>query len=211
MKTTSLILAAWCGLLALMLPAFAQVNPPEDPVGIATESYFAGHFDRLKQVAKQQPTRKTFRKAMRPLVEKTPGFFGGTLVDTNYVIREVYLSRNFLARGFDLKKVKQLDYFWTRMSEEPTPQLSEPGHGSLIQPRLIAMRYPILKDGELQAVVSLMVRTPDYLKATGLNKAKAYRITCRGTVAEEKGKLGDHPESVTVDLPENEWLIEYVK
>jgi hypothetical protein len=211
MKTTILVLSALCGFLILPGAVSAQVAPADDPVGIATESYFTTHFERLKEVAEQQPTRKTFRKAMRPLVDATPGFFGGTLVDTNYVIREVYLSRNFLARGFNLKKVKQLDYFWDLMSKNPTPQLSEPGHGSLVQPRLIAMRYPVLDEGELQAVVSLMVRTPDYLKATGLDKAKAYRITCRGTVAEEKGKLGENPSSVTVQLPENEWLIEYVK
>jgi len=211
MKSLILLLSALFGFLILPGAVSAQVTPADDPVGIATESYFTGHFDQLKKVADQQPTRKTFRKAMRPLVKATPGFFGGTLVDTNYVIREVYLSRNFLARGFDLKKVKQLDHFWDLMSTEPTPQLSEPGHGSLIQPRLIAMRYPVLKDGELQAVVSLMVRTPDYLKATGLDKAKAYRITCRGIMAEEKGELGDDPKSVTVSLPANEWLIEYVK
>jgi hypothetical protein len=29
-------------------------------------------------------------------------------------------------------------------------------------------------------------------------------------MAEEDGKLGDAPKSVTVSLPANEWLIEYV-
>lgn len=210
MKTILTRLLILTALLVPPVAALARVQPDDDPIGIATASYFDTHFANLKAVADQHPTRKTFRKAMKPLVKATPGFFGGTLVDTNYVIREVYLSRNFLARGFDLKKVEQLDYFWERMSEKPMPQLSEPGHGSLIQPRLIAMRYPVLTDGKLEAIVSLMVRTPDYLKAVGLDKAKAYRITCRGTVAEEQGKLGDSPRAVTISLPENEWLIEYV-
>ena len=113
--------------------------------------------------------------------------------------------------GFDLKKVKQLDHFWDLMRKEPTPQLSEPGHGSIVQPRLIAMRYPVLKDGKLVAVVSFFVRTGAFLDAVGLGDAKGYRITCRGVLAEEDGKLGDSPKSVTVSLPANEWRIEYVK
>ena len=148
---------------------------------------------------------------MKPLEEATDGFFGGSYIDTDFVIREVYHPRDFLARGFDLKKVKQLDHFWELMRKEPTAQLSEPGHGNLVQPRLIAMRQPVLQDGKLTAVVSFFVRTEKFLEAVGLGDAKGYRITCRGVVAEEKGKLGDHPKSVAVSLPANEWVIEYAK
>ena len=199
------------GLLALPCAALAQVQPPDDPVGQATAAYFEKTFANLKAVADQQPTKETFREAMKPLEDATAGFFGGSFIDTDFVIREVYHPRDFLARGFDLKKVKQLDYFWDLMRKEPTPQLSEPGHGSIVQPRLIAMRYPVMKDGQLAAVVSFFVRTEKFLDAVGLGDAKGYRITCRGVLAEEDGKLGDSPKSVTVSLPANEWLIEYVK
>lgn len=211
MKNTTRSLAALLlALLALPCAAPAQIQPPDDPVGKATAAYFATQFANLKAVADQQPTTETFREAMKPLADDTEGFFGGSLIDTNFVIREVYYPRDFLARGFDLKKVEQLDHFWELMRKEPTPQLSEPGHGNIVQPRLIAMRYPVLKDGQLASVVSFFVRTESFLKAVGLDQAKAYRITCRGTLAEEDGKLGASPKAVTVSLPANEWLIEYV-
>jgi hypothetical protein len=199
------------GMLALPFAAPAQITPPDDPVGIAAAAYFAKQFANLKGVADKQPTKDTFRAAMKPLAEGTDGFFGGSFIDTDFVIREVYYSRDFLARGFDLKKVKQLDYFWDLMRKNPTPQLSEPGHGNIVQPRLIAMRYPVLKEDRLVAVVSFFVRTEAFLAAVGLDQAKAYRIACRGVVAEEDGDLGDHPRAVAVSLPANEWLIEYVK
>ena len=210
MKNTIRSLSALAlGLLALPFAATAQVQPPDDPVGTATAAYFAKTFADLKAVADRQPTKDTFRDAMKPLEDATDGFFGGSFIDTDFVIREVYHPRDFLARGFDLKKVKQLDHFWDLMRQAPTPQLSEPGHGNLVQPRLIAMRHPVMKDGKLTAVVSFFVRTEAFLKAVGLGDAKGYRITCRGVLAEEDGKLGAHPKSVTVTLPANEWLIEY--
>ena len=208
MKTRFL---AFLALGVLPFAAAAQVQPPDDPVGKAVAAYFDRTFANLKAVADRQPTKDTFREAMNPLEDATEGFFGGSYIDTDFVIREVYYPRDFLARGFDLKKVKQLDYFWDLMRKNPTPQLSEPGHGSIVQPRLIAMRYPVLKDGKLAAVVSFFVRTEKFLDAVGLGDAKGYRITCRGVLAEEDGKLGDNPKSVTVSLPANEWLIEYAK
>ena len=210
MKNTTRFLSALIGMLAIPFAASAQVRPPDDPVGAATAAYFAKTFADLKAVADLQPTKDTFREAMKPLEDATPGFFGGSFIDTDFVIREVYHPRDFLARGFDLKKVKQLDYFWDLMRKQPTPQLSEPGHGNLVQPRLIAMRYPVMKDGQLAAVVSFFVRTEAFLKAVGLGDAKAYRITCRGVLAEEDGELGDKPRAATISLPANEWLIEYV-
>ena len=208
MKTRILALLA---LGALPFAAAAQVQPPDDPVGKAVAAYFDKTFADLKAVADRQPTKDTFRAAMKPLEDATDGFFGGSFIDTDFVIREVYYPRDFLARGFDLKKVKQLDYFWDLMRKNPTPQLSEPGHGNIVQPRLIAMRYPVLKDGQLTAVVSFFVRTEKFLEAAGLGNAKGYRIVCRGVLAEEDGKLGSNPKSVTVALPANEWVIEYAK
>ena len=208
MKAKFLALLALC---ALPFAAAAQVQPPDDPVGKAVAAYFDKTFANLKAVADRQPTKDTFREAMKPLEDATAGFFGGSFIDTDFVIREVYYPRDFLARGFDLKKVKQLDHFWDLMRKNPTPQLSEPGHGNIVQPRLIAMRYPVLKDGQLTAVVSFFVRTEKFLEAVGLGDAKGYRIVCRGVLAEEDGKLGANPKSVTVSLPANEWVIEYAK
>ena len=206
MKTRILAFLALC---ALPFAAAAQVVPADDPVGKAVAAYFAKTFADLKAVADRQPTKDTFRAAMKPLEDATDGFFGGSFIDTDFVIREVYYPRDFLARGFDLKKVKQLDHFWDLMRKNPTPQLSEPGHGNIVQPRLIAMRYPVLKDGQLAAVVSFFVRTENFLKAVGLGDAKGYRIACRGVLAEEDGKLGANAKSVTVSLPANEWVVEY--
>ena len=208
MKTRILALLA---LGALPFAAAAQVQPPDDPVGKAVAAYFDQTFANLKAVADRQPTKDTFRAAMKPLEDATDGFFGGSFIDTDFVIREVYYPRDFLARGFDLKKVKQLDHFWDLMRKDPTPQLSEPGHGNIVQPRLIAMRYPVLKDGKLTAVVSFFVRTENFLKTVGLGDAKGYRIVCRGVLAEEDGKLGANAKRVTVALPANEWVIEYAK
>ena len=209
MKKTIQTLSALLGLLAIPGISFAQVQPPDDPVGVSAAAFFAATFARLKAVADQEPTAETLRTAMKPLAGQTPGFFGGSLIDTDFVIREVYRPRDFLARGFDLKKVRQLDYFWDLMRTNPAPQLSEPGRGNLVQPRLISLRYPVMKNGKLAAVVSVMIRTEAFLAASGLDKVRAWRITCRGVVAEEKGKLGGYPRAVTLALPANEWLIEY--
>jgi hypothetical protein len=187
----------------------AETEAPADAVGKAAADYFQAAFERLKTVADQKPTVDSLRDAMKPLAEQTDGFFGGTLIDTNFVIRQVYNPRDFLARGFDLKKVKQLDVFWADMRKEPAPQLSEPGHGNLVQPRLIAMRYPVLTDGRMESIVSVMIRTEAFLKATGLDRCKGYRITCRGTKAEEEGKLDGDVRSVSLKLPSTDWVIEY--
>ena len=170
-------------------------------------SYFEERFADLKKVAEQQPTVDTFRSAIKPVVKGTEGFFGGTLIDPDFVIRQVYFKRNFLARGFDLKKVDQLVEFAKQMKETPAPQLSEPGHGSLLQPRLVAMRYPVIKDGELMSIVSMMIRTDAFLEATGLDKVSAFRITCLGKLAEEEGTLSDTPHKVALDLPSTHWEI----
>lgn len=196
--------------VALCLFASASMAAPgEAQMAASVQRYFAGMFEKLESAARQHPTPDTFRSIMKPLVSDIDGLYGSTLIDDSFVIRQVYFSRNFLARGFDLKKVKELDYFWDLMRTTPTPQLSEPGHGSLVQPRLIAMRSPILKDGKLVGVVSLMVRTEAFLKAIGLDQCKAYRITCRGKLAESEGELGKSPSRVHLNLPATDWLIEY--
>ncbi len=180
-----------------------------DPIAVAAEKYLMESFARLREVAAQKPTPETFRAAMKPCAEATPGFFGGTYIDTGYTIRQVYFKRNFLARGFSLRKVKQLKPFWEQMDENPMPQLSEPGH-SLIRPvHLITMRYPVLTNGKLEGVVSMIVRTKAFLKASGLDRCRAYTVICQGVVAEKNGKLSNHHREVKLTLPSTEWVIQY--
>ena len=183
--------------------------PADDAVGQRTQAYFDDVFAKLKLAADKQPDYLTFRDAMKPVVAGVPGIFGGSFIDGNWVIRQVLFPSHFLARGFDLKGVKELHYFQERLKSAPGPQLSEPAHGSLVQPRLIAMRYPVIKDGKVIGLVSMMVRTPFFLKAVGLDKAKAYKIICLGKEAEVHGVLGERYNEVKLSLPSTEWVIQY--
>jgi hypothetical protein len=58
-------------------------------------------------------------------------------------------------------------------------------------------------------VVSLLVRTEAFLKAAGLDQCSAYKIICRGELAEEKGTLSNHFHEVPLHLPSTEWVIQY--
>jgi hypothetical protein len=193
--------------LALLFAAFAV--RAEDPIGTAVENYFTAVFAKLETVAAQNPTHDTFREAMKPLAESVPGFFGGSLITPDFVIAQSYYKIHALANGYDLKKVTPLDYFRNLMRTAPAPQLSEPGRGSLLQPRLISMRYPVRTGGKLVSVVSIMVRTETFLESTGLDKCSAYKIICRSVPAEEKGTLSARPREVKLALPSTEWVIQY--
>lgn len=204
------IAAALTGVVMGMFLCVVQaqaITPNEMEKNV--REYFDGVFAEMAKVAEKEPGVDDFRKKVKPLAEKTKGFFGSTLVDTNFVIRQVYPKTHFLAIGYDLKKVKQLDDFWKMMREKPLPQLSEPGHGSIMQPRLIAMRYPVIRDGKLVNIVSLMIRTSAFLEAVGLDKCPAYKIICRGVPAEWDGKLSASPLEVKLELPSTEWVIQY--
>ena len=203
-KAVLAIAVALAGILA------AKGAEEQDPVAKAVAAYFDQCFKDLKAVAETHPTTETFRQEMKAVAEKTKGFFGGTLIDTNFVIAEVYFRRDALARGYDLKKVKELDAFWKKMREKPEPQLSEPGHGNLLQPRLVAMRYPFLApDGKLEGIVSMMVRTDYFLKEARLGECSAFQIVVDNKTAEEKGTLSASPREVKVSLPSTEWVIRY--
>lgn len=186
-------------------------DPNNDEIGRKTVAYFNALFDGLGKAAQKDPNYDNYREIMKPVSEGIEGFYGGTLVGPDWVIVQVYYPGHFLARGFDLKKVKELTEFYKLMQEKPAPQLSEPGHGSIIQPRLIAMRYPVIKDGKVKNILSMMVRTEAYLKAVGLDKCSAYKIVCKGRLAEEKGKLGKDYKEVKLQLPSTEWIIQYQK
>lgn len=187
----------------------AQAAPAEAELKAAVETYFNDQFQRLGKAAAQSPTEDTFREIMKPQIEKIDGLFGATLINADWEIRQVYFKRDFLAVGFSLKKVKELEAFRKLMEEKPGPQLSEPGHGNIMQPRLIAMRYPMLKDGKMTGMVSMMVRTEAFLKAVKLDTCKAFKFTCLGKEAESKGTLTDARKKVTLALPSTEWVIEY--
>ena len=189
--------------------AGAAPVPADDAVGQKAQAYFDDVFAKLKLAADKQPDQLTFREAMKPVVAGVPGIFGGSFIDEKWVIRQVLFPSHFLARGFDLKKVAPLHYFQQKLKDAPGPQLSEPAHGSIVQPRLIAMRYPVMKDGKVIGLVSMMVRTPFFIKAVGLDKAKAYKIICLGKEAEAQGVLGADYKEVRLSLPSTEWVIEY--
>jgi len=183
--------------------------PTEPELKGAVEAYFNDLFQRLGKAAEQAPTEDTFRAVMKPQVEKVDGLFGATLINEDWEIRQVYFKRDFLAVGFSLKKVKELDLFRKLMAEKPAPQLSEPGHGNIVQPRLIAMRYPVIKDGKMIRMVSMMVRTENFLKAVKLDSCKAYAISCLGKDAESSGTLSEKAKEVKLSLPSTEWVIRY--
>lgn len=197
-------------LLTMGTMGLAAPVPADDPVGQKVQAYFDDTFAKLKLAADAQPNYLTFREAMKPVIAGVPGIFGGSFIDENWVIRQVLFPSHFLARGFDLKGVKELQPFQKLLKESPGPQLSEPAHGSMVQPRLIAMRYPVMKDGKVAGLVSMMVRTPFFLKAVGLDKARAYQIICSGKEAEAFGVLGTNYKEVKLTLPSTEWVIRYV-
>ena len=196
-------------MMATLAMASARADSSGDTMAGAVSNYVAGVMKGLQAVAEQQPTEDTFRAQMKPFMENTPGVFGASLIDTNFVIRAVYYRRDFLAVGFDLKKVHELDYFWALMKKKPEPQLSEPGHGSLIQPRLVAMRYPILVNGQLKGIVSVMIHTDDFLKSVGLDNCSAFKIICLGKLAEQKGELAADHHETKLKLPSTEWVIQF--
>lgn len=195
--------------LALGSLCAAQAAPTEAELKSAVETYFDDLFGRLSKVAAKAPTEETYRELMKPQAESIDGLFGATLINADWEIRQVYFKRDFLAVGFSLKKVKELDAFRKLMEEKPGPQLSEPGHGNIMQPRLIALRYPILKDGKMAGMVSMMIRTEAFLKAVKLDTCKAYAFTCLGKQAESKGTLSPSHKRVALALPSTEWVIEY--
>lgn len=206
-QSTRGVLGAVVFAIAFPVTGLTQPDPVASNMQHRVKTYFDQRFTDLKEVADRNPTVETFRRAMKSVAEKTEGFFGGTLIDPDFVIRQVYFKRNFLARGYDLKKVEPLVDFARRMKAHPAPQLSEPAHGNILQPRLVAMRYPVVHDGKLVNIVSMMIRTEAFLKETGLDAAKSFRIVCRGTLAEERGDLSDSPHEFALDLPSTRWQI----
>ena len=198
-------------LMVAVMISNARADVAGDTMANAVNDYVIGVMKGLQKVAEQQPTADTFRAQMKSFMEKTPGVFGASLIDTNFVIRQVYYRRDFLAVGFDLKRVSELDYFWKLMQKKPEPQLSEPGHGSLIQPRLVAMRYPILVNGDFKGIVSVMLHTDAFLDAVGLSQCSAFKIICLGKLAEEKGDLAAKHSECKISLPSTEWVIQFQK
>jgi len=195
--------------MGLMACGSRAEAPAERALKTAVETYFNGLFQRLGKAAGQAPTEDTFRAVMKPLIENVDGLFGATLINADWEIRAVYFKRDFLAVGFSLKKVKELDGFRAVMAEKPAPQLSEPGHGNILQPRLIAMRYPVIRDGKMVSMVSMMIRTESFLKAVGLKNCQAFRIICEGKEAESAGTLSEKCKEVNIALPSTEWVIQY--
>ena len=202
----------WLSVLAVAALTVCplQAAPTEAELRAAVEAYFNDLFQRLGKVAEQSHTEDSFRELMKPQIGKVEGLYCATLINADWEIRQVYFGKfDLLAIGYSLKKVSELDGFRKLMDEKAAPQLSEPGHGSLMQPRLIAMRYPLIKDGKMAGMVSMMVRTEAFLKAVKLDTCKAFTFTCLGKEAESKGALTDARRQVKIALPSTEWVIAY--
>jgi len=197
------------GLLVSFLLIQTSRAQAADDIQQKVQVYFDEMFAKLKVVADQQPNAANFRQIAQPVLKSIPGLFGGSYIDQDWVIRQSLFASHAMARGFSLKGVKELHYFQDKMKEAPGPQLSEPGHGSIVQPRLIAMRYPVMKDGKVVGIASMMVRTGFFTRAVGLDDVKAYKIICLGKVAEEHGKLSDKFKEFKIALPSTEWVIQY--
>ena len=195
-------------LCSFLLPQAVRAQAAGD-VKEKTQTYFEDMFLKLKTVADEQPTVANFRQIAQPVLKMVPGLFGGSFIDEHWVIRQSLFAIHAMARGFDLKGVAELKYFQEKMKESPGPQLSEPGHGNIMQPRLIAMRYPVIKDGKVEGIVSMMVRTEAFLRAVGLDKVKAYKIICLGKLAEQRGVMSDKFKEFKLALPSTEWTIQY--
>lgn len=196
---------------ALLLSSgrFVQAAPTEAELKAAIETYFADLFQRMGEVAGQKPTEATFRDLMQPQIGMIDGLFGATLINADWEIRQVYFKRDSLAVGFDLKKVEELKDFRDRMKTDPAPQLSEPGRGGFMRPRLISLRYPMLESGRMTGMVSLMIRTEAFLKKVKLDTCNAFTITRLGQEAERKGTLGESPRRIQLALPSTEWAITF--
>lgn len=195
-------------ITAVLLTAVLAARA-DDPIGAAVETYFSGLFAKLGEVAAREPTYNTFRAAMKPAAESVDGFYGASLISADFVIEQSYYKIHAPANGYDLKKVKELDDFRELMAQSPAPQLSEPGRGTLFQPKLISLRYPVIVSGKLQNIVSMMIRTESFLDATGLGRCRAYRIICRGRTAETKGVLSGQYRETKLILPSTDWIIQY--
>lgn len=199
----------WVALAWLAVAGRAWSAPTEAELAQAVRGYFAGLFQRMERVAGKAPTEESFREVLRAEFKDVPGLFGASLIDGDWTIRQVLHRRDALAVGYSLKDVKELDAFRKAMAEHPGPQLSEPAHGGLLQPRLISLRQPILENGNMVRMVSVLMRTEAFLEATGLDRCKAYAISCQGKVAEREGKLSDARRNLTVELPATTWTIEF--
>lgn len=210
MKKTILIFTGVV-LAGIFVTSFVAAQSA-DKTGKKVEAYFETLFNKLKSASEQELTSDNFRQVMRPIAGQIDGLYGATLISPDFVIQQVYFPSHFLARGFDLKKVEELKDFYRMMKEYPAPQLSGPGHGSLFQPRLIAMRYPVIKEGKLKSIISIMVRAKSFLKAVGLDKCRAFKIVSKtDKLIESEGELSENHKEVILKLPSTEWVIQYDK
>jgi len=173
------------------------------------EAFFAPSFKLLAEVAAKEPDKKSFRKAIKPVVEKTEGFAGATLLDSDFVIRKTYRRSHAAAVGYDLKKTPSLKKFCEEMKKKPAAQISHPTRPRLLQPSVVVLRQPVMKDGKLTGVLSLMILTDTFLEQCGLDSCPAYKVHCSDGYTFSKGKLSRDPRHGVAHLPSATWTIDY--
>lgn len=196
-------------IILMLLAMTGLAGMEEAPLQKSIQSYFETHIKLLSEAAEQRPTKKTFRKIMKPLVKDISEFREATLLNTNFVIQQTYYKRHKLAVGYDLKEVDSLRLFHEEMQKNPASQISGPTKAKLMNPSVIVLRHPILDDNKFVGVVSLMVSTDDFLEKVKLADCKAYRIRCSDGIEISKGVLSDNCRKVDIKLPSAMWTVEY--
>lgn len=198
-----------CILLLCLLPSALSAAPAETQVVASAQTFFTNAISCLERIAADQPTPQTFRKIAGTHSKDLDGLYDCSLLDTNWTIQAVGKRLNFLAVGYDLTQVQALDRFRKLMTEQPGPQVSEPASGGGLQPALISMRVPIRVDGRTTGIVSMMIHTEAFLKASGLSSCRAYQIVCNSVPALSRGDLSETPHTVTLSLPGGDWILRY--
>jgi hypothetical protein len=196
------ILVAWFSIQAVCAGA-------AEPLALQLQNSAQRYVDILASAARQRPTPKTFRDVMQPLVIGLDGFRGATLLGSDFVIRQVYFKRHAGGIGYDVKSLDALKGFYDMMCDDPAPQISGPTRARLWRPSCVALRHPIVRDGELLGVVSLFVGTETFLGGTALADCNAFRISAPDVESLIKGKLSPQCRHVVVKLPSTEWTVEY--
>ena len=197
--------------LIMLLPCVASraQSAVDMPLERRVEAFFQPPCKVLAEAAAKEPDKKSFRKVMKPVVEKTEGFAGATLLDPDFVIRKTYRRSHAAAVGYDLKKTPSLKKFCEEMKKKPVPQISHPTRPRLMQPSVIVLRQPVINDGKLTGVLSLMILADEFLEKSGLADCPAYKVKCSDGYTFSKGKLSREHRHGVARLPSATWTIDY--
>ncbi len=206
-ENIALCIALLC--MGMDAPAFSA-SPEADSVSDRIKEYFKQHVDTLNKAAEQRPSERTFRKVMAPLVPTINEFKGASLLNRDFVIRQVYSRKHIAAIGYDLKKQEAVKVAHAAMLEQPAPQLNGPTKPTLLRSSFITLRVPFVEEGVLVGAVSLILDTKAVLKEVGISKWRAYRIKSSDGESFAHGELSSGTLHFKVQLPSLLWDVEYL-